>query len=222
MKTKRATLTFDNGPDPEVTPFVLDVLARRRVRAHFFVLGKQIVDEAGRALVIRAVDEGHLVGNHSFTHAIPLGEDPRPGPEVVEAEIAATDALLAPLLPCPGTKRFRPFGGGGLLGRHLLSRAAAEHLVTHRYSCVLWTSVPRDWVDPTGWPERALADCITQEHAVIVLHDIQGACLDRLEDFLDACAREQVALVTELPPDVVPILDGNVVGDLDAIVAASA
>jgi peptidoglycan/xylan/chitin deacetylase (PgdA/CDA1 family) len=219
LKTKRATLTFDNGPDPQVTPAVLDVLARRGIRAHFFVLGKQISDAPGRALVARAIAEGHLVGNHSFTHAVPLGEDPRAGAEAVEAEIAATDALLTPLVP--GPKRFRPFGGGGVLGRHLLSRAAVDHLVAHRYSCVLWSSVPRDWVDPGGWAERALADCLAQEHAVVVLHDIQGACLERLDGFLEACAHERIELVTDLPPDVVPIRDGLAVGDLDAIVAGA-
>jgi peptidoglycan-N-acetylglucosamine deacetylase len=213
---KRATLTFDNGPDATVTPAVLDILRRRGIRAYFFVLGKNLVDREGRDLVVRAVSEGHLIGNHSFSHAVPLGEDPRP--DAVLAEIAATEALLAPLVT--GPKRFRPFGGGGVLGPHLLSPVAFDYLVANGYSCVLWSSVPRDWVDPSGWPERALADCLSQSHAVVVLHDIPNAALSELEGFLDAAEREGIELVTDLPLAVTPIVDGKVVGDLDGIVAA--
>ncbi|MDI1480847.1 polysaccharide deacetylase family protein [Polyangium sp. y55x31] len=212
---KRATLTFDNGPDRAITPAVLAILRRRNVRAHFFFLGKHLAEPEGRALVARVVAEGHFVGNHSFSHEVPLGDDPRP--DAVAAEIAATEALLEPLVP--GPKRFRPFGGGGILGPHLLSRAAVTHLVEHGSSCVLWTSVPRDWVDPSGWAARALADCLAQPHAVVVLHDIPDACLAGLEGFLDAAEREGIELVTDLPVSVTPILDGKIVGDLDAIVA---
>ncbi|MCW5832630.1 MAG: polysaccharide deacetylase family protein [Labilithrix sp.] len=214
---RRATITFDNGPDAAVTPAVLDVLRRKDVRAHFFVLGKHLVDRAGRDLVARAVAEGHLVGNHSFNHEVPLGDDPRP--DAVAAEIAATEALLAPLVP--GPRRFRPFGGGGAIGPHLLSPAAVDHLVAHGYSCVLWSSVPRDWVDPVGWPARAIEDCLAQPHAVVVLHDIPDACLAGLEGFLDAARREGIDLVAELPLAVTPIVDGEVVGDLGPLVASA-
>ena len=67
------TLTFDNGPEPEVTPAVLEVLRRRGLRASFFVLGHKLADPARRALAERAHAEGHWIGNHTFTHAVPLG-----------------------------------------------------------------------------------------------------------------------------------------------------
>src|SRR5262245_31850443 len=152
---QRVTLSFDNGPDPTVTPAVLDLLRRHGVTAQFFVLGKHVAEPAGRALVERARDEGHAIGNHSFSHAVPLGIDPRP--DAVEREIAATEALLDPLLDpllrplVPGARRFRPFGHGGVLGPHLLSQRAVDYLVAHRYSCVLWNSVPRDWIEPDAW-----------------------------------------------------------------------
>jgi len=215
---KRATLTFDNGPDPAVTPTVLDILRRHGLKAHFFVLGKHLANAEGRRLVARALEEGHAAGNHSFTHAVALGEDPRP--DAALAEIATTEALLAPLVP--GPKRFRPFGGGGVLGPHLLSRAAVEYLVQHSYTCVLWTSVPRDWVDPTGWRERAIADCEAQSHAVVVLHDIANACLPELDAFLGAARGRGIEFVTDLPIEVTPILDGKISGDLGRIVAPAA
>jgi peptidoglycan/xylan/chitin deacetylase (PgdA/CDA1 family) len=59
-------LTFDDGPDPVVTPQVLDVLKRYGVRATFFVVGVKAVRQA--KLVRREAREGHVVGNHSWDH----------------------------------------------------------------------------------------------------------------------------------------------------------
>ena len=211
----RVTLSFDNGPDPEVTPRVLDILRDRGVLAQFFVLGKHLVEPAGQRLVARAHAEGHRVGNHSFSHVTPLGKDLRA--DAVAHEIAATEALLAPLVP--GAKRFRPFGGGGVLGQHLLSRSAVGYLVSHGYTCVLWNCVPRDWVEPAAWAGRALADCATREHTVVVLHDIPHACLAGLAGFIDAARDRGMTLVPELPIACTPIVDGRIVGDLAPILA---
>lgn len=214
MSPPRITLTFDNGPDPEVTPRVLDVLGNRGVTAHFFVVGQRLTTAEGKRLVTRAHNDGHLIGNHSFSHATPLGEDPRP--DAVEREIIATEALLAPLVP--GSRRFRPFGNGGTLGRHLLSQRAVDYLTTHGYSCVLWNSVPRDWLEPEAWAPRALVDCATRAHTVLVLHDIQSACLSLLAPFLDAVQRHGMQLVSELPGECTPILDGHIMADLGELV----
>ncbi|MCU0685116.1 MAG: polysaccharide deacetylase family protein [Polyangiaceae bacterium] len=211
----RVTLTFDNGPEPDVTPRVLDALRERGLQAHFFVLGKLIAGPAGQALVGRARDEGHLVGNHSYTHAIPLGRDPRPG--AVEAEIVATEALLAPL--GLDERRFRPFGGGGAIGPHLLRADAVEYLRALAYTCVLWNSVPRDWEDPIGWPARALADCASRPHTVLVLHDVANACLAGLPAFLDEARGRGVEFTLDLPDDCVPLRRGLVTGDLSPLVA---
>jgi peptidoglycan-N-acetylglucosamine deacetylase len=218
----RVTLSFDNGPDPDVTPQVLTLLAKAGVRAHFFVLGKHLVEAKGRRLVERAVAEGHLVGNHSFSHQTPFGADPRPARELIEREIVATDRLLAPLLPAGEPRRFRPFGGGGVIGPHLLRAAVVAHLVQQRASCVLWSSVPRDWEDPDGWPATALADCARLDHALVVLHDVPGAAAGRLAAFLDALGERGADIVPELPLDCTPLLDGRVVGSLAGLVADAA
>jgi peptidoglycan/xylan/chitin deacetylase (PgdA/CDA1 family) len=217
------TLSFDNGPDPEATPRVLDLLRAHDARAHFFVLGKQVATAEGRRLLARIHDEGHLIGNHSFSHQIPLGEDPRP--DAVAAEIEATEAVLAELRvePAPGAaRRFRPFGGGGVLGPHLLSQRAVEHLVAQRYTCVLWNAVPRDWEDEQGWPARALEQCRQQRHPVLVLHDTPRACAARLDEFLTAARAEGFQPTLELPVECTPILAGELVGSLDRLVAAGA
>jgi peptidoglycan/xylan/chitin deacetylase (PgdA/CDA1 family) len=220
----KLTLSFDNGPDPDITPPILAILHARGAHAHFFVLGKHVVTDAGRALVERELAEGHLVGNHSFTHATPLGDDPRG--DVVEREIVATQALLDPLLrPLgdppwgdPPPRRFRPFGDGGMIGPHLLSRAAAAHLVAERYTCVLWNAVPGDWLDPVGWPAQAASSLEALDHTVLVLHDIPGACLDALDRFLGAAIDRGAEIVLDLPPSCTPIRDGHVLSDLAPLV----
>ena len=68
------TLTFDNGPEPSVTPLVLDVLARHGVVSTFFVIGCKLLDPTARACAERAHAEGHWIGNHTWTHSRPLGE----------------------------------------------------------------------------------------------------------------------------------------------------
>ena len=67
------TLTFDNGPEPAVTPRVLEVLGRFGIRSTFFVLGSKLADPARRALAKSAHGAGHWIGNHTMTHSTPLG-----------------------------------------------------------------------------------------------------------------------------------------------------
>lgn len=209
----KVTLTFDNGPDPGVTPRVLDILARERITAHFYVLGKFLGEPARRACVERARDEGHVIGNHSFTHETPLGDDVRP--DAVEKEIVETERVLDAIVP--GQRLFRPFGGGGKLGPHLFSSRAVEYLRANRYSCVLWNSVPRDWVDRENWPEHALSDCAALDHAVVVLHDVPNACLTRLEHFIGRARAAGASFVAELPPSCLPMVDGEIVASLDVL-----
>lgn len=61
-------LTFDDGPDPRYTPHILDTLAKYDVRATFFVCGEMAVDN--KELLARMSDEGHVVGNHTWTHPL--------------------------------------------------------------------------------------------------------------------------------------------------------
>ena len=63
----QVALTFDDGPDPEVTPDVLDLLAQFQARATFFVIGRNL--ERNRALGERMHREGHELGNHSWHHS---------------------------------------------------------------------------------------------------------------------------------------------------------
>lgn len=63
---KVVALTFDDGPDPRFTPKILDILKKENVKATFFVIGSRVAKNPH--LARRASDEGHLIGNHSYTH----------------------------------------------------------------------------------------------------------------------------------------------------------
>jgi hypothetical protein len=61
-------LTFDDGPSPEVTPRVLDILRERQAKATFFLVGQQV--ERNPGLARRVSHEGHVIGNHTWTHPL--------------------------------------------------------------------------------------------------------------------------------------------------------
>ncbi|NUQ29901.1 MAG: glycosyltransferase [Acidobacteriaceae bacterium] len=63
---KRVAITFDDGPDPDWTPKILDILKKYKVPATFFLIGEEAQENVG--LVKRIYREGHEIGNHTFTH----------------------------------------------------------------------------------------------------------------------------------------------------------
>jgi cellulose synthase/poly-beta-1,6-N-acetylglucosamine synthase-like glycosyltransferase/peptidoglycan/xylan/chitin deacetylase (PgdA/CDA1 family)/spore germination protein YaaH len=87
----KVALTFDDGPDPDWTPAILDILKEKHVKATFFVIGENA--EANPGLIERIIDEGHDLGNHTFTHPN-LADTPGEG---VSLELNATQRLVEAL-----------------------------------------------------------------------------------------------------------------------------
>ena len=63
---KIAYLTFDDGPSPNITPKILDILQEENIKASFFVIGKKVKEQPN--IVKRIYEEGHFIGNHSYSH----------------------------------------------------------------------------------------------------------------------------------------------------------
>ena len=59
-------LTFDDGPSPKATPFILNILKKERIKATFFLVGRSI--EKNPELLEKITNEGHIVANHSYSH----------------------------------------------------------------------------------------------------------------------------------------------------------
>jgi peptidoglycan/xylan/chitin deacetylase (PgdA/CDA1 family) len=212
---RRVTLTFDNGPTPRITDGVLEVLDHAGILATFFVIGQNLVQPEKRALMQEAHAAGHWIGNHTLTHSVALGDRLDVG--FSATEIGETQALIGEL--SHPDKLFRPYGGEGNVGPHLLSQAAVTYLLEQRYCCVLWNSVPGDWRDAHGWVEACVGEVATQDWSVVVLHDIPGACVARLPELIDRLNEMDVRWEQEFPEGVVLTRRGEIVSLLPSHVA---
>jgi peptidoglycan/xylan/chitin deacetylase (PgdA/CDA1 family) len=208
------TLSFDNGPTPEITPRVLDVLQRRGIKSTFFVIGEKVA--ASHALAARAYAEGHWIGNHTFTHSLPFG---LMAPAAANDEFDRTQQALGPLVH--PHRLFRPYGQGGNLDRRLLSQPVVDHLARERATIVLWSALPRDWQDEDGWVERGLAQCAANPWSLMVLHDIPGAAIKHLDRFIGMVADRGGRIRQEFPPDCLPMVDGEMKFAIDGYVTAN-
>ena len=215
MQRLEVTLTFDNGPEPGVTQHVLEVLKKERIRATFFVLGAKLADPACRKLAERAHAEGHWIGNHTMTHGVPLGKIQEKGKarsEIHEAQKQLGD-LVHP------DRLFRPFGGGGALGQHLLNQEAVETLKQERMTCVLWNAIPRDFADPDGWVELALEQCQAQPQTLLVLHDLPNGAMNHLQGFIEKIRNRGAEFRQEFPAECVLTRRGEIIGELTGYVS---
>lgn len=208
------TLSFDNGPHPEFTPTVLDILARHDIRTTFFVVGQRLA--VHRDIAKRARDEGHWIGNHTWSHSHPFRD--RGDSAFVADEIDRTQAAIGDLVH--PDKLFRPFGGGGRLDGALNS-VAAEHLQRHGFTCVLWNSIPGDFRDAVGWPETALEQVSQLEWPLVVLHDIHGDAMTRLDRFISTVKDQGYSFRQELPDSTIAIRRGLPTPVLDEGVLAN-
>src|SRR5579871_5610074 len=108
------TLTFDNGPDPDVTPEVLDTLAQHDVRATFFVIGKKLLPKGQKAIVRRVRDAGHWVGNHTWSHSTPLGEHASSGTAAAEIKKPKCCSGTSPIRRVYFARLARAAASGGI------------------------------------------------------------------------------------------------------------
>ena len=202
---KRITLTFDNGPHLTGTPYILDVLAGRKLQATFFVVAEKLKQPSLMALAAQAKLQGHRIANHTMTHGVSLGRRNEAG--AVQVEIGDAQALLDGLAD---ERLFRPNGEKGKLGEHLLSEDAVDYLVANRFSAVSWNCVPQDWVAPfDGWLDRAAQVMRHQGWTLLVLHDHCTEAMQHLGGFLDGLIANGYEFSQEFPPDSLLINHGQ-------------
>ena len=152
--TPSVALTFDDGPDPRWTPRVLDLLARHRARATFYVVGSRA--EQHPDLLRRVVDAGHELGNHSWSHT-DLATAP---PEVVRAELTRTAEVVQSLTGVRMASVRPPWGHIDPVG--LLTAAELG------CSVVLWSELVR-----ASAAQVDLAHCLREVRpgSVVLAHD---------------------------------------------------
>ncbi|KMS82427.1 MULTISPECIES: polysaccharide deacetylase family protein [Streptomyces] len=157
---RHMVLTFDDGPNPEYTPHILDTLAKYDVRAMFFVCGECVVQN--RELLARMADEGHVVGNHTWTHPL-LTELNR---REIRSEMESTsDAIEDSYGERPQWFR-APYGAWNRAAFQLGAEMGMEPMA--------WTVDTTDWMVPGT---RTIIDQVESGAApgvVVLSHDAGG------------------------------------------------
>ena len=97
-------ITFDDGPHPEFTPKILEVLASHQVKATFFVSGRNI--ESNRSTAEDLASQGHLIGNHTYSHLSAL----RIGKSRLLEEVVRTKELIENITGGPNRFLRPPYG----------------------------------------------------------------------------------------------------------------
>jgi peptidoglycan/xylan/chitin deacetylase (PgdA/CDA1 family) len=156
----RIYLTFDDGPDPQWTPRILDLLAQADARATFFVVGQRAREHA--ALLRRVAGAGHEIGNHSFAHRHPW----LVSPAVARSEVRDGAAAIADLLG-RAPRFYRPPHGR-------LRRCASDEAQRCGESLVLWSRSAVDW-GPLG-RSPAIAARLSESGPgdIVLMHDGRG------------------------------------------------
>lgn len=174
---KYVALTFDDGPRRGTTERLLDGLKERGAKATFFLIGQQIEDNA--ALVARMAEEGHQIGNHTWSHQRLDGILP----DEAAQEVARTEAALEALL-----------GGGEYWLRPPYGQVAEG--VELGVPMVKWCVDPRDWESrDTGKVTQAILEYV-KPGSIILLHDIYPTSVDAALKVVDTLAAEGYWFVT--------------------------
>ena len=158
---KVIALTFDDGPSPQTTPQILDILQRENVKATFFVVGKSVKNHP--QLMKQVVAEGHAIGNHTWNH-----QYHQYSPSAAAHELETTATLIHQLTGVK-TALFRPPAG-------ILHNGLVNYAQQNKYAVILWSADSNDWqsrqITVPKLIDNALKDA--QPGSIILLHDGGG------------------------------------------------
>lgn len=178
--SKKIYLTFDDGPDPIHTNKVLDVLSSFNIKATFFLVGLNI--EKNMATAKRMVQEGHVLGNHTYSHKIL----PRTSRYVRILEIERCQSIIEGLQG-PNNRIFRPPQG-------LINPVDIFYLVRRNYRIMLWSLDSNDY-HLTGDITSRLSKLKHMQN-VILFHDDNNYCIEPLISLLPIWIEQGFEFVT--------------------------
>ncbi|AWA29517.1 polysaccharide deacetylase family protein [Flavobacterium magnum] len=151
-------LTFDDGPTPDVTDWVLDVLGTHQIKATFFCIGNNITDNPD--LFRRIVREGHAIGNHTYNHL----NGWKTANDTYMENISRCQKILEENSPLPG-RLFRPPYGK-------IKRAQATEVLKRGYKIIMWDVLTVDY-DKEVSPKKCVENATrrTTSGSILIFHD---------------------------------------------------
>lgn len=180
---KFVAMTFDDGPHPQNTPRLLDILRARNVKATFYVIGRSV--DLYPQVLRRTVAEGHEIGNHSHTHRLMS--------RLSDSEVRSEMERCRDAVGRAAGVRMRtmrpPYGGLQQRQRELI-------LAEFGYPTILWSVDPEDWKRPG--PPVVTSRIIEGAHpgAIILAHDLHSQTVDAMPATLDGLLRRGYQFVT--------------------------
>ena len=148
---KAVYLTFDDGPIPEITPWVLDLLDKYNIKATFFLVGDNVRKHPEEFKMI--VERGHRVGNHTFNHISGL--------KYLSYNYLENTNKADELI---NSKLFRPPHGWMRWGQYMV--------LSHRYTVVMWDLVTRDYSKRLNGPQvLKIVKKYVRNGSIITFHD---------------------------------------------------
>lgn len=185
---RQIALTFDDAPDTDFTPKVLDVLKQEGVKATFFVVGNRV--EKHPDIVKRMVDEGHMIGNHSYNHA----NLPKLSDAEFRDQIIKTDELIRQFTGyIPNIVR-PPYGN--------ISEEQIKWLASQHKKIVNWNVDSLDWKGLSAEQVRTNVLAHVSPGAIILQHSAGGTgedltgTVEALPGIINKLRNDGVTLVT--------------------------
>lgn len=183
---KTAYLTFDDGPSPDVTPEILDVLNKNKINASFFVIGN-LAEKRGD-LVKKEADEGNKIYNHTYSHVY---NNIYSSPQSFIDDVNKCDSVLKNILGSGYKSKIIRFPGGSFGSKLAPYRDAISK---EGYAYIDWNALNGDAESANPSPEKLiqrLKETAKGEHVVILMHDAAGKegtaiALQKIIDYLKA------------------------------------
>lgn len=179
--TKYVALTFDDGPRKETTEVLLDGLRERGVQVTFFVIGTQIGCVGNEDLLLRMKEEGHQVGNHTYSH-VRLQTARR---ETILEEIQKNEVILQEILG-QGEYWLRP--PYGMIGKKQTDLVKTP--------MIYWSLDPEDWKLLDAGKVADLVVERVQDGDIVLLHDFYPSSVEAALQIIDRLQPEGYVFVT--------------------------
>jgi peptidoglycan/xylan/chitin deacetylase (PgdA/CDA1 family) len=179
-KQGEVSFTFDDGPHPEVTPKVLDVLREEGVKAAFFVIGKNA--EKHPKLLKQILDEGHVVGNHTYNHAYVFSKS------AAEKQVTEGQDAIEKIIGKKPNYFRPPFG--------VMTPEIASAIKKERCTVIGWDLRSQDGRIRTKEATIKRVKAHLKKSTVLLFHDTNPTTPDALREIIHLCKQNGMKIVS--------------------------